>query len=161
MTFDAEFYVTIGFILFVLVLIYFGAPKKLVDGLDARAKRIEAELGEAKRLREEASAVLAGFVKKRADAEAEAAAIVAQAKTEAEMLAKETEERMADFVARRSRQAEAKIAQAEAQAMADVRSAAADAAVRAAETVLRRDVKGAEAEELIARGIDDVKGRFH
>ena len=73
----------------------------------------------------------------------------------------ETEERMADFVARRSKQAESKIALAEAQATAEVRAAAADAAVRAVETVLRNDVKGPLGEELIGKGISEVKGRLH
>jgi F-type H+-transporting ATPase subunit b len=161
MHFDAEFYVTIGFVLFVLLMIYFGAHKTMIGGLDARARKIGDELAEAKRLREEAASVLASFQKKRADAEAEAQAIVSQAKAEADMLAKETEARMADFVARRGKQAEAKIAQAEAQAMADVRSSAADAAVRAAEIVLRADVKGPAADQLVRVGIGEMKAKMH
>src|SRR5260221_6217205 len=161
MTFNAEFFVFLGFILFVLLIAYSGAHKKIVAGLDARTQRIAAELAEAKRLREEAAAVLAGFEKKRAAAFAEADAIIAQAKAEAEMMAKETEARMADFIVRRSKQAESKIALAEAQAMADVKAAAADAAVRAAQAVLATDVKGSVADDLIRRGIEDVKNRLH
>ena len=50
---------------------------------------------------------------------------------------------MEDFVARRTKTAESKIALAEAQALADVRAAAADAAVAAASTILSQSVKGA------------------
>ena len=53
--------------------------------------------------------------------------------------------------------AESKIAQAEAQALADVRSAAADAAVAAAETILSHTVKDKVADDLIAKGIADIK----
>ncbi len=68
---------------------------------------------------------------------------------------------MEDFVARRTKMAESKIAQAEAQALADVRSAAAEAAVAAAEAILTRTVKGKVADDLIAKGIDDVKRKLN
>ena len=57
--------------------------------------------------------------------------------------------------------AETKIAQAEAQALADVRSTAADAAVAAAEKILATAAKGKVAEELLARGIAEVKQKFN
>ena len=68
---------------------------------------------------------------------------------------------MEDFVARRTKMAETKIGQAEAQALADVRAAAADAAVAAAEKILTQTTKGKVAEDLIARGIEDVKAKLN
>ncbi len=68
---------------------------------------------------------------------------------------------MEEFVARRTKMAEAKIAQAETQALADVKSAAADAAVAAAERILSVSAKGKVAEDLLARGIEDVKKQFN
>jgi F-type H+-transporting ATPase subunit b len=68
---------------------------------------------------------------------------------------------MEEFVARRTKMAETKIGQAEAQALADVRAAAADAAVAAAEKILTQSAKGKVAEELIARGIEDVKAKLN
>lgn len=162
MTFiDAEFFVAVAFVLFVVALVYLRAHTRVTDALDTRAKRIEGELHEAKRLREEAAALLASYERKKVEAEAEAASIIEQAKADAERLASEAEQRMTEFVARRSKQAEAKIALAETQATAEVRAAAADAAVRAAETVLRGEVKGSLGADLISRGIADVKGRLH
>ncbi len=157
MHFDAEFFVAAGFVLFVMLLGYLGVHRTITAALDGRIKKIESELAEAKRLREEAAAVLASYKKKAADAEIEAASIVTQAKAEAENLAKENAARMADFIERRRKQAEAKIAMAEAQATADVRAAAADAAVRAAETVIRSQTTGTAAENLVASGIQDLK----
>ena len=57
MIFDAEFFVFLGFVLFVLLLAYAGAHKRVIGLLDTRTRRIETELSEAKRLREEAAAV--------------------------------------------------------------------------------------------------------
>ena len=134
---------------------------KLGAALDARGERIKAELAEAERLRTEAEAVLASFEGKRIQAEKEAAAIVEQARVEAELMAKDAEEKMADFVKRRTAQAEAKIAAAETQAISQVRAAAADAATGAAEIVLKDEAKTGLADRLITQGIGDVKRLAH
>jgi F-type H+-transporting ATPase subunit b len=154
---DAEFWVLTGFVLFIGLVGYLGVHTKLGAALDARGARIRAELDEAERLRKEAADVLASFASKRADAERDAAEIVDQARAEAELIAKEAQERLADFVKRRTAQAEAKIATAETLALAQVRAAAADAATSAAEIVLKSDVKGALGDDLLSRSIADVK----
>jgi F-type H+-transporting ATPase subunit b len=158
---EAEVWVTIGFLLFLCVLVYLGVHRKLAGSLDERQARIRSELDEAARLRREAEALLADFERKGREAEREAEAIIAGAKAEAERHAAEAKQRMEDFVARRTKMAEAKIAQAEAQALADVRAAAADAAVAAAEKILATAAKGQVAEDLLARGIDDVREKFN
>jgi F-type H+-transporting ATPase subunit b len=133
----------------------------VLSSLDARGKAIADELAQAAKLREEATALLASFTKKAAEAEASAAAIIADARVQAEQMAKETAERMADFVARRTRQAETKIAMAEAQASADVRAAAADHAVKAAELMLRDQTQGATGADLVTREISGLKERLN
>jgi F-type H+-transporting ATPase subunit b len=158
---DPEIFVLLGFLVFVGVLIYVGAPRMILKGLDSRGEAIQAELDQAARLRAEATALLASFERKSAEAEASAAAIIAEARTQAEQLAKEAAERMSDFIARRTKQAEAKIALAEAQAAAEVRAAAADHAARAAEVVLRDQMKGRAGKDLLAREIDGIKNRLN
>lgn len=158
---EPETWVAIGFVIFLGVLAYMGAHRRIIDGIDRRQARIKSELDEAVRLRQEAQSVLAEFERKGREAEAEAASIVAGATAEAERLAAEAKARMEDFVLRRTKMAEAKIAQAEAQALADVRAAAADTAVAAAERILSAAAKGKVAEDLLARGIEDIKKRFN
>jgi F-type H+-transporting ATPase subunit b len=157
---EAEFWVAIAFALFVGVLGYFGAHKKLVQGVDDRRDRIKAELDEARRLKEEAQALLAGYERKRHEVEREADAIIASAQAEAERLAAEAVAKVEEFVVRRTKMAQDKIAQAEAQAVADVRSAAADAAVAAASSILAATVKNGIAENLLAEGIADLKAKL-
>ena len=159
--FEAEFWVAVAFLLFVLMLFYVGAHKKIIDVLDQRTAKIKADLDEARRLRDEADKLLAEYKRKQGEAEREAQAIVAEAKAEAERVAAEAKTKMEDFVARRTKMAETKIGQAEAQALADVRAAAADAAVAAAEKILSVTAKGKVAEDLIARGIEDVKAKLN
>jgi F-type H+-transporting ATPase subunit b len=155
--FDAEFYVAAGFAIFVGLMIYYGMHKKIAESLDRRAEKIAAELAEAERLRSEAEALLASFENRRAEVQAEAEAVVAQAHAEAQRIADEAHQRIAEFLRRRTKQAEEKIGLAEAQAAAEVRAAAAEAAVKAAEAVLRREAQGAFGAELIAKSIADLK----
>ncbi len=161
MEFGAEFFVLCGFIVFLCLLGYVGAHRMVLSGLDARGKAIADELAQAAKLREEAVALLASFDKKKAQAEAEAKAIVADAQAQAKLLTAETAARMEEFVARRTKQAESKIAFAEAQATAEVRAAAADRAARAAEIVLRGETQGATGAELIGREIGALRGRLN
>ena len=158
---EPEFWVAVAFVLFVAVMIYVGAHKKVVETLDHRSARIKAELDEARRLRDEAEKLLAEYRRKQGEAEREAEAIVADAKAEAERVAAEARVKMEEFVARRTKLAEVKIGQAEAQALADVRAAAADAAVSAAEKILRDTAKGPVADNLVAQGIADVKAKLN
>src|SRR5215472_14188524 len=115
MEYDAEFFVLLGFLVFVGALVYFGAHRAVLKALDARGEAIASELAQAAKLREEATALLASFERKTAEAEANAAAIVAEARAQAEQLAADAADRLNDYLARRTKQAEAKIAMAEAQ----------------------------------------------
>jgi len=146
--FEAEFWVAVAFVIFVAVLGYFRAHKLLLKSIDDRRERIKAEFDEARRLKAEAEALLATYRRKQQEAEHEAQAIVAGTKIE-------------EFVVRRTKMAESKIAQAEAQALADVRSAAAEVAVAAAKTILTRTVKDKVADDLLAKGIADFKGKLN
>ena len=159
--FDAEFWVAASFFIFIGILVYVGVHKKIAEALDHRRDRIKAELDEARRLREEAQALLAHYRQKQKEAEGEAAAILTGAKADAERMTTEAEAKMSEFVTRRTKMAEAKIAQAESQALADVRAAAADAAVTAAERILKDTAKGNLADDLLASGIEDVKNKLN
>jgi len=156
-----ETWVAIAFVILMVLFAYLGIHKTVLTALDHRAERIKAELDDAKRLREEAAKLLGEYQTRRASAEREAEEIISNAKAEAERIAIEAKAKMEDFVARRTKMAETKIGQAEAQALADVRAAAADAAVAAAETILRDTAKGKVAEDLIAQGIADVKAKLN
>lgn len=158
---EAEFWVGVAFVIFLGIAWKMGAFRTITSGLDARGKRIRAELDEARRLREEAAAVLADYQRRRGEAEREAEDLVASAREEAERIAREAHERMADFVTRRTAAAEAKIAQAEAQAAQQVRAAAADAAIRISENVLREELRGGAGQELIGRSLGEIRGRLN
>ena len=158
---EPETWVAIAFILLMGLFAWFGIHRTVLKALDNRGARIKGELDDARRLKDEAAKVLAEYKARRASAEKEAADIVTSAKAEAERIAGEAKTRMEDFVARRTKTAENKIALAEAQALADVRAAAAEAAVAAASTILSQSVKGEVADDLLAKGINEVRQKLN
>lgn len=154
---DTSFWALVFVLTFLGLMAYLGVFRKIGAALDDRAAQIAKDLDEAKRLREEASALLADYQRRAREAEAEAAAIVAQAREDAARMKVEAEQRLADMVERRTRAAELKIAQAEARAAAEVRTSAADVAVAAAERILRARVAGGLGADLIEKSIGDVR----
>lgn len=159
--FGAEFWVAIAFLILMGVFGYVGVHRTILKALDNRADRIRAELDDAKRLKNEAAQLVAEYRAKRETAEREAQDIIASAKQDAERIAAEAKAKTEDFVARRTKMAETKIAQAEAQAIADVKAAAADAAVAAASQVLAGSAKGAVADQLITQGIAELRQKLN
>ena len=145
---SAEFWVAVAFVIFWGILFYYGVPGKVLGQLDSRGKRIAGELAEAKRLRQDAERLLKEYEAKRGAAEREAADIVSSARDEAERLAREAQEKMADFVKRRT------------QASAEVRAAAVDAAIKASERVLRDEITGANAASLLTQSLNDVRTKL-
>jgi F-type H+-transporting ATPase subunit b len=158
---EAETWVAIAFVILMAVFAYFGIHRTVLQALDKRSERIKAELDDARRLKDEAAKLLGEYKAKRASAEREAEEIISSAKAEAGRIATEAKAKMEDFVARRTKTAESKIALAEAQAVADVRAAAANAAVAAASTILSQSVKGSVADDLLAKGIAEVKAKLN
>ena len=156
-----EFWVLVSFVLFIGLLVYLKVPGKVAVMLDERAARISKELEEARKLREEAQGLLAEYERKRRNAEKEAEAIIVQAREEAEAFAVETRQKLTETVERRGRMAEEKIAQAEAQAVKEVRAAAAELAIAAATRIIAEEVKGAKADQLVEVSIANLKDRLH
>src|SRR5471032_2443413 len=161
MFYEAEFWVAIAFFILMGVFAYFGIHRTVLKALDHRSDRIKAELDDARRLKDEAAKLLAEYKARYASAEREAQDIIAGARTEAERIATEAKAKMEDFVARRTKTAEGKIALVEAQALADVRAAAADAAISAASSILSQSVKGPVADDLLAKGITEVRDKLN
>ncbi|MFO1133513.1 MAG: ATP F0F1 synthase subunit B [Hyphomicrobiales bacterium] len=161
MQYDATFFALVALIIFLAVAAYAGAFSKLGAGLDNRADRIRKELEHATQLRKDAEALLAEYKQKRLDAEKEALSIISAAKSDAEEYAAETRRKLTESLERRSKQAEQKIAQAEAAAIKDVRNVATDLAIAASHHLAAEAAKGSKGAELISQSISAVKNRLN
>jgi F-type H+-transporting ATPase subunit b len=159
-TIDATFIAFLALILFGALLVYLKVPSQVGAMLDQRSAAIAKELSEAKKLREQAAALLVEYQAKKAAAERQAQDIVSQARTQAAAVAAETRLQMTEALKRREKEAEDKIARAEASAISEVRAAAAEAAVAAAEQILRKELTGAKQAELVSKGAAELATKF-
>lgn len=157
---DNTFFATVALVIFIALMLFFGVPRIIGKMLDGKIKQIGDELEAAKRLREEAAALLVEYEQKRVAAEAEAEGIIAAARDEAQRLATEAQASLAELVTRRTKAVEDKIALAEQQAVAEVRARSADVAIEAARMVLSDEMnrKGAQ---VIDKAIADVGNRLN
>jgi F-type H+-transporting ATPase subunit b len=150
-----EFWVAVAFVIFVAGLWKKVAPL-IASALDARAARIEKDLEEAAKLREEAHALLAQYQRKQHDALKEAADIVAQAKVEAERYAARAAVELDGALKRREQLAMQRIAQAEQQALQEVRAAAVDIAIAATSKLLVDKLDAGRQDALIDAAIKEL-----
>ena len=156
--FTETFWVAVALFAFLAILFKFGVPGMIVGALDKRGLQVQAELDEAKRLRKDAEDLLASFTARKALAEKEADDIIANAEIEAKNLAAESKAKMDDFISRRTKQAELKIAQAEEQAITDVKASAANLAIKASSMIIASNNLG---DGLVAKGISQIKTNFN
>jgi len=156
----ATIWATIALIIFLGIVIYAGVPGMITKALDKRIGEIENDLAEAARLRKEAEDLLSEYEAKRGAAEAEAADIVTAAQEEAKRLAAESASALEELIARRTRTVEQKIAQAEAQALAEVRARSADLAIEAARVVLTKQMTD-KGDIVVERAIEEVGSKLN
>lgn len=158
---NTDFVVTLGFLLFIAVLVYFKVPSMIGGALDNRAEGIQSELDEARALRDEAQALLASYERKQREVQDQAAAIVAAAKEDASRAAEQAKVDLEASIARRLAAAEDQIASAESAAVKEVRDQAISIAVSAASEVISKQMSAAEANKLIDNAIGEVGTKLH
>lgn len=157
---EAEFWVGVAFVV-VVALAFRKVYGAITAGLDARATQIKGKLDEARKLREDAQALLAEYQRKQRDALQEAEGIIAHAKHEATRMQAEAEASLEASIARRETQAMERIAQAEAQAMAEVRDLAVDMAIAAAGKLIAEKIPADAQDLLIEDSIKGLSGKLH
>ena len=157
---EAETWVGVAVAIFVGIMLWLKVPAMATKGLDARAEKIRAELNEAERLRKEAEALLASIRVRREEAERHATEMLANAEVEARQLEADASIRLEEQIKRRAAIAQNKIAQAEAQAAADVKAAAADMAAEAAAFVLARRAGAMSSDPLVDQAVADLPGKL-
>ncbi|MBV8132966.1 MAG: F0F1 ATP synthase subunit B [Alphaproteobacteria bacterium] len=132
---EPEVWVLLAVVLFVAG-VWKPARRSILGALDARAVRIRDELDAARRLREEAQQALAAYQKQQQEGAAQAEAILAHARSEAERIAAQAARDLEETLERRRRLAQERIAQEEAKALAEIRAITVDVAISAARQVI-------------------------
>jgi len=158
---DEHFWVAMAFLVIVGIILK-AAYRNICGMLDARGIAIRDRLESARRIREEAQALLAEYQRKQRDAMQESQEIIARAKGEAVKLREQAAADLEHRVAAAERQAMERIAAAEEQAKREVRHVAVDVAIAAATQVMAEKLSAKQANALVDRAIADLpQQKFH
>ncbi|MAV98601.1 MAG: ATP F0F1 synthase subunit B [Rhodobiaceae bacterium] len=150
-------WVAIGFILFILLLVYFKVPGQITKILDNRANKIRSELDEAKKLREEAQAMLADFQKKNKDAEKNAKALIDEARKLAKNYEKDAKSKFDENMERRKKLLDEKLKRAEVEALNQIKNDITDIVFDAIDKSLSNNNINSEAsDKIIDNGIKEI-----
>ena len=157
---DPTFWVLVAFLGFVALIIYFKIPSMITSALDARAKKIKADLDEADSLLKEAQDLLALYQKKQRETNDEGEKIRAKALAEADNILEIGRVRMNDLLERREILANERIKQAEASALDEIRSQTVDIALEATRELLSSKLSDSRAEAMIEDSIKDLPNKL-
>lgn len=158
---NTDFIVTLAFLLFVGIVVYFRVPQIVGGLLDKRAEGIRNDLAEARRLREEAQEIYASYERRQREVKTLADDIIVNAKREATLEAEKAKKALQLSIERRLKAAEEQIVSAEGEAVRVVRDRAIQTAVAAATEILGKQASAAERSAGIDKAIDDVARRLN
>lgn len=158
---NTDFIVTLAFLLFVGILVWFRVPQIVGGLLDKRAEGIRNDLAEARRLREEAQEIYASYERRQREVKTQADEIVANAKREAVLEAEKAKKALQLSIERRLKAAEEQIASAEGDAVRAVRDRAIQTAISAATEILGKQATAEQRAAGIDKAIDDVARRLN
>ncbi len=157
---DAHFWVGVALVVFLGILVFAGVHKFAWKALGDAGAKVQAQLDEAAALRNEAQALLDDIKRQRDEAEKAAAEMLANAQEDAKRMAVEAQANLEDQIKRRGALAERKIANAEAQAAAEVKAAAAEFAAQMAEDLLVKRLAGASSDPLVDGAIKQLAAKL-
>jgi F-type H+-transporting ATPase subunit b len=158
---DPSTWVSIAITLFFVLIVVKKIPAIFAKMLDDRSREIEAQLENAKSLREEAATLLAKYERDQQAAEKQAEELMANAKAEVKSLVEESKAHIAEMTRRRAEVAEQKIAQAEAAAVKEIRTLTVNIATSAARDLIEANIKADDHDALIKAGTEKLDAKLH
>jgi|CXWL01.1.fsa_nt_gi F-type H+-transporting ATPase subunit b len=157
---EPKFWVAAAFVLLVSLSCK-KVAELLFSVLDKRAAKIKSELDAAKQIRAEAEEALALYKQKQLEFAKESENILAKARSDAETNNAQAQAALKIALDARLKHALEKIAQEEANAIAEVRNHIVDIALSTARAIISEQMTNLPQEELIKLAISDIEHKIH
>ena len=157
MTFDATFWVTISFFIFIGILIYFKIPQKVKTILEQNILDIKNQISEAEKLKEDAKNILIDHEKKISNSKNEVKKMIDKANEDAEKNVIKTNENFHKFMENRKKSAEERIRQLKNQAEKDIKNAAVKIAIKSVEKLLKNSLDKSKLDKIYSSSIEETK----
>ena len=157
MTFDATFWVTISFFIFIGILIYFKIPQKVKTILEQNILDIKNQISEAEKLKEDAKNILIDHEKKISNSKNEVKEMLDKANDEAEKNVIKINKDFHNLMENRKKNAEERIRQLKNQAEKDIKNASVKIAIESVEKLIKNSLDKSKLDKIYSSSIEETK----
>ena len=157
MTFDATFWVTISFFIFIGILIYFKIPQKVKTILEQNILNIKNQISEAEKLKEDAKNILIDHEKKISNSKNEVKEMLDKANDEVEKNVIRINKDFHNLMENRKKNAEERIRQLKNQAEKDIKNASVKIAIESVEKLIKNSLDKSKLDKIYSSSIEETK----
>ena len=154
---DATFWVTISFLIFLGILIYFKIPQKVKKILDENISNISNQIGEAEKLKEDAKNILIEQEKKISNSKNEVKEMIDKASEDAEKNVIKVNKEFHNLMENRKKNAEERIKQLKNQAEKDIKNASVKIAIESVEKLIKNSLDKSKLDKIYSSSIEETK----
>ena len=156
MNFDETAWVAIAFVLFI-ALIWKKGSEAIISILDNRTKLIEAELNQAKSLKEEAMEELRQSLQIQKNISEEADIIIKEAKENAKIIIEEAKLKSKENLKRKENQADQKILALETEAINKIKKITGSIVIESSKIYIEENLDNTEKGNLLSQSTKEIK----
>ena len=157
MIIDATFWVAISFLIFVILLVYFKIPSKVINILDENINQIKKQVDVSEKLKEEAKRQLAEYEKRIGDSKSQVNKMIKDANDQAERNMVKSNEIFNKLIEIRKRNNEEKIKQLKNQAIKDIKNASINIAFESIEKLLINSLDKNKLDKIYSQSVEETK----
>tara|TARA_Y100000996_G_scaffold413502_1_gene401892 strand:- start:953 stop:1450 length:498 start_codon:yes stop_codon:yes gene_type:complete len=160
MEFDATFWVAVSFVIFILVLVYFKIPQKINELLSNMIIEIKNEINESEKLRADSSALLQKAQEKLSTTNEESKKILENAKSDADKLIIEMNEKFHKSSEIRKNNAQKKISQMKEMAIKEIKDTSIKLAMDSVKKAISTSVDRSKLDGLFEKNLEETKAEL-
>ena len=154
---DATFWVTVSFLIFLGILVYFKIPQKVKEILEQNITNIKSQIKEAEKLKDEAKNILTEHEKKISNSKNEVKLMISKANEEAENNVIKTNDDFHNLMETRKKNAEERIKQLKNQAEKDIKNASVKIALESVEKLIKNSLDKSKLDKIYSSSIEETK----
>ena len=157
MIMDATFWVTISFLIFLGILVYFKIPQKIKEVLEQNILNIKDQINEAEKLKEDAKNILIEQEKKISNSKNEVKEMINKANEDAEKNVIRVNKEFHNLMENRKKNAEERIRQLKNQAEKDIKNASVKIAIESVEKLIKNSLDKSKLDRIYSSSVEETK----
>ena len=154
---DATFWVTISFLIFLGILVYFKIPQKIKEVLEQNILNIKNQINEAEKLKEDAKNILIEQEKKISNSKNEVKEMINKANEDAEKNVIRVNKEFHNLMENKKKNVEQRIGQLKNQAEKDIKNASVKIALESVEKLIKNSLDKSKLDKIYSSSIEETK----